>query len=203
MKQAKIETIIIFFILILYCVLSNIFFSQLGTIFTMLINPFFWIILAIVLRLYIKRFYLTHKLKKEILDYTLKAVLIYIILYLFFGLFVTFGKNPNSNTFKGFFINFWIIGSVIICREYIRFLIINNVFEKQKKNVCIFTVIIFTMLEVTNIKEINGYYIFKLIIGNILPIMSKNILFTYISYCKFYLPSILYELLIHYFSYIQ
>ena len=60
-----------------------------------------------------KKFYLTYKLKKEILDYTLIAVLIYIIMYLLFGLFVTFGKNPNSNTLKGFLINFWITGSKI------------------------------------------------------------------------------------------
>lgn len=200
MKQAKIETIIIFFILILYCVLSNLFFTQSGNTFIMIINPFFWITLAVVLRLYMKKFYITQKLKKEIWDYTLIAVLVYIILYLIFGLFVTFGKNPNSNTIKGFLINFWVTGSIIICKEYIRFLIINNVFEKQKKNVCIWTVIIFSILEITNIiniNEINGYYIFKLLIGNILPIISKNILFTYISYCKFYLPAILYELFIY------
>jgi len=156
--------------------------------------------MAVILKLYMKKFYLTYKLKKEILDYTLIAVLIYIIMYLLFGLFVTFGKNPNSNTIKGFLINFWVTGSIIICKEYIRFLIINNVFEKQKKNVCIWTVIIFSILEITNIiniNEINGYYIFKLLIGTILPIISKNILFTYISYCKFYLPAILYELLIY------
>lgn len=199
MKQAKIETIVIFTILILYCVISKLFLMELGTLYNALINPIFWIVFAIVLKLYFKSFYTTHKLRKEILDYTLVSVLIYIILYLLFGLFVSFGKNPNSTTIEGVLTNFWITGTVILGREYIRFLIINNVFEKQKKKVCIFLVIIFSLLEIKNINIIstNGYYIFKQIFNIVLPTISKNILFTYIAYCKFYWPSVMYELLIH------
>lgn len=199
MKQAKIETIVIFTILILYCVISKLFLMELGTLYNALINPIFWIVFAIVLKLYFKNFYTSHKLKKEILDYTLVSVLFYIILYLIFGLFVSFGKNPNSTTILGILTNFWITGTVIIGREYIRYLIINNVFEKQKKKVCIFLIIIFSLLEIKNIDIIstNGYYIFKQIFNIILPTISKNILFTYIAYCKFYWPSILYELLIN------
>ena len=199
MKQAKIESIIIFSILILYFIVSKIFFINLGTTYTMIINPIFWIVLVIILKMHIKKFYLSKKLKKEILDYTLIAVLIYIIIYLFSGLFVSFGKNPNSQTLKGVLINFWITGSVIFCREYIRFLIINNVFENQKKVISIFLVIIFSLLEIINIDILGngGYYIFKQIISVILPTIVKNILFTYIAYCKYYWPSILYELLIY------
>lgn len=199
MKRAKIETIVVFTILVLYCVLSKLFLIKLGTLYNALINPIFWIVFAIVLKLYFKDFYTTHKLRKEILDYTLISVLIYIILYLLFGAFVSFGTNPNSRTIVGILTNFWITGTVIIGREYIRYLIINNVFEKQKKKVCIFLVIIFSLLEIKNINIIstNGYYIFKQIFNIILPTISKNILFTYIAYCKFYWPSIMYELLIY------
>lgn len=199
MKRTKIETIIIFTILFLYYVLSRMFFIKLGTLYTIVINPTFWIVIAIAMKLYLKQFYITHKLRKEILDYTLISVLVYIILYLAFGVFVSFGKNPNSTTLSGLLTNFWINGSVIFCREFIRYLIINNVFEKQKKKVCIFVVIIFTLLEVRNIDLIgvSAYYIFKQVVYIILPAISKNILFTYIAYSKFYWPSILYELLIY------
>ena len=198
MKQAKIETIVIFTILILYCVISKLFLAKLGTLYNALINPVFWIVFALMLKFYFNNFYTTHKLRKEILDCTLVSVLVYIILYLLFGLFVSFGKNPNSTTITGVLINFWTSGTVVISREYIRYLIINNVFEKQKKKVCVFLITIFSLLEFKNINIIstNGYYIFKQIFNIVLPTISKNILFTYIAYCKFYWPSIMYELLI-------
>ena len=86
MKQTKIETILIFGILILYYALSQIFFVKMGSIYSIIINPLFWILLCISLKLYIKKTYAIAKLKKEIVDYTLIAVLGYIIVYLISGL---------------------------------------------------------------------------------------------------------------------
>ena len=75
MKQTKIETILIFVILILYYVLSQIYFIKMGSIYTMVINPLFWILLCVALKIYIKKTYAVAKLKKEIIDYTLIALL--------------------------------------------------------------------------------------------------------------------------------
>ncbi len=199
MKQTKIETILIFVILILYYVLSQIFFIKMGSIYSIVINPLFWILLCVSLKLYIKKTYAIAKLKKEIIDYTLIAVLGYIIVYLISGLFVSFGKNPNSTTLKGLIINFWATGSVILTREYIRYLIINNTYEKQKKKVGIVLIIIMTLLEVKtlNITDMNIYYIFKQVASVLLPVLAKNILFTYLAYCKNYIAAICYDLLIY------
>ena len=199
MKQTKIETILIFGILILYYALSQIFFIKMGSIYSIIINPLFWILLCVSLKLYIKKTYATAKLKKEIIDYTLIAVLGYIIVYLISGLFVSFGKNPNSTTLKGLIINFWVTGSVILTREYLRYLIINNTYEKQKKKVGIALIIIMTLLEVKtlNITDMNVYYAFKQIASVLLPALSKNILFTYLAYCKNYIAAVCYDLLIY------
>lgn len=199
MKQTKIETILIFVILILYYALSQIFFVKMGSIYTMVINPLFWILLCVALKIYIKKTYAVEKLKKEIIDYTLIAVLGYIIVYLISGLFVSFGKNPNSATLKGLIINFWITGTVILTREYVRYLIINNTYEKQKKKVGIALIIIMTLLEVKtlNITDMNVYYAFKQIASAFLPVLSKNILFTYLAYCKNYVAAVCYDLLIY------
>ena len=199
MKQTKIETILIFGILILYYALSQIFFIKMGSIYSIIINPLFWILLCVSLKLYIKKTYATAKLKKEIIDYTLIAVLGYIIVYLISGLFVSFGKNPNSTTLKGLIINFWVKGSVILTREYVRYLIINNTYEKQKKKVGIALIIIMTFLEVKtlNITDMNIYYIFKQVASVLLPELSKNILFTYLAYCKNYIAAVCYDLLIY------
>ena len=199
MKQTKIETILIFVILILYYVLSQIYFIKMGSIYTMVINPLFWILLCVALKIYIKKTYAVAKLKKEIIDYTLIAVLGYIIVYLISGLFVSFGKNPNSATLKGLIINFWVTGTVILTREYVRYLIINNTYEKQKKKVGIALIIIMTLLEVKtlNITDMNVYYAFKQIASVFLPVLSKNILFTYLAYCKNYVAAVCYDLLIY------
>lgn len=199
MKQTKIETILIFGILILYYALTQIFFVKMGSIYSVIINPLFWILLCVCLKLYIKKTYAIAKLKKEIIDYTFITVLGYIIVYLISGLFVSFGKNPNSTTLKGLIINFWITGTVILSREYVRFLIINNTYEKQKKKVGIALIIIMTLLEVKtlNIIDVNIYYIFKQIASVFLPALSKNILFTYLAYCKNYVAAVCYDLLIY------
>lgn len=199
MKQTKIETILIFGILILYYALSQIFFIKMGSIYSIIINPLFWILLCVSLKLYIKKTYATAKLKKEIIDYTLITVLGYIIVYLISGLFVSFGKNPNSATLKGLIINFWVTGTVILTREYVRYLIINNTYEKQKKKVGIALIIIMTLLEVKtlNITDMNVYYAFKQIASAFLPVLSKNILFTYLAYCKNYVAAVCYDLLIY------
>ena len=199
MKQTKIETILIFGILILYYALSQIFFVKMGSIYSIIINPLFWILLCVSLKLYIKKTYAIAKLKKEIVDYTLIAVLGYIIVYLISGLFVSFGKNPNSTTLKGLIINFWVTGTVILTREYVRYLIINNTYEKQKKKVGIALIIIMSLLEVKtlNITDMNVYYAFKQIASVFLPVLSKNILFTYLAYCKNYVAAVCYDLLIY------
>jgi signal peptidase I len=199
MKQTRIETILMFSILILYYVLSQVLFVKMGSIYSMVINPLFWILLCVILKLYIKKTYAIAKLKKEIIDYTLITVLGYIIIYLISGLFVSFGKNPNSTTFKGLLVNFWVTGSVILTREYVRYLIINNTFQKQKKKVGIALIIIMTMLEVKtlNITDMNIYYAFKQVASILLPVLSKNILFTYLAYCKNYVAAVCYDLLIY------
>ena len=50
---------------------------------------------------------LNKKKDKKIVEYTAIIALVYIVIYTLFGLVVTFGKNPYSNTFKGFLNNFF------------------------------------------------------------------------------------------------
>lgn len=120
MQKSKLATISIILIIIIYTVLKVTVLSQMGWIYTYLINPLFWIGLAIILYKLIGRTYENKKLKKEIIQYTLIACLAYIITYLISGIFVTFGKNPYSTTLKGLIKNIWIFGTTIITREYIR-----------------------------------------------------------------------------------
>ena len=75
----------------------------------------------------------------------------------------------------------------------------NNTYEKQKKKVGIALIIIMSLLEVKtlNITDMNVYYAFKQIASVFLPVLSKNILFTYLAYCKNYVAAVCYDLLIY------
>ena len=77
------------------------------------------------------------------IEYCLIGVLIYIITYMVSGLFITFGKNPYSTKIVGIITNIWILGSAIIAKEYIRYKLIQNVYEKDKIKIAT-TIIIVT-----------------------------------------------------------
>ena len=67
MQKSKIATISILLIIIIYTTLKVTIFSAYGNINTYLINPLFWIILAIVLYKILGITYENKKLKKQII----------------------------------------------------------------------------------------------------------------------------------------
>lgn len=199
MQNSKFSVIIINCIIIIYYLLSEFFLKKLGNIYTYIINPLFWIILAIILKILILDRYKNKKIKDEILRYTLIASLSYMLIYIISGLFVTFGKNPYAHTIKGILMNLWIFGSVIIAREYVRYKLINNVSKKDALKIGTLIVIIFSAIEFNFIKvfstnNMNIGLIFEIISASLIPIIAKNILFTYISFNSTYIASIVYEL---------
>ena len=81
---------------------------------------------------------------------------------------------------------------------------VSNIYDKyitrgNDRNNNIALIIIMTLLEVKtlNITDMNVYYAFKQIASAFLPVLSKNILFTYLAYCKNYVAAVCYDLLIY------
>ena len=180
MQKSKIATIGFIIGIVIYIVLRVIFLDKLGTIYTYLINPLFWIILALSIYKLFGKNYENKKFGKQIIDYTLIACLVYIITYLISGLFVTFGDNPYSQTIKGIIINIWSFGTVLVAKEYIRYRLINNVREKDKKTIFILVTILFTLIDLQIWKrfgeETSVYFIFMLIFKYCVPVFARNIL---------------------------
>ena len=207
MQKSKIATILVIGMIILYTGLRVTIFSTFGWIYTYLINPLFWIILAITLYKVLGKTYENQKFKKEIIEYTLIACLVYILVYLISGLFVTFGKNPYARTIKGILTNLWILGTVIAAREYIRYKLINNVYEKEKKTIAILVTVVFTLIEFEFWKligkELSIYYIFTQIFEYLIPILAKNILYTYLALNHNYSSAIVYEMLTNLYLWIS
>ena len=200
MQKSKNATLAVIVVILLYGLIAKFNIStELGNIYLYAINPLVWISIAIFLRVSLGKNIEKKKLRKEIIYYTLIAVIVYILTYMISGLFITFGKNPYSRTFKGVLINLWSFGSVIIAKEYIRFKLINNVYEKDKIKIAIIISVIYILLDIELSKILtNGLsvvFILTYIYRKILPLVAKNILYSYISMKKIFIASVYYELL--------
>ena len=115
------------------------------------------------------------------------------------GLFITFGKNPYATNLFGFITNLWIMGTVLIAKEYIRFKLVNNVYVKDKVYIAVCISIIYIIIEMkigkffeTNITMI---YIVQQIAKNLLPLITKNVLYSYMAIYADCMPAIFYELM--------
>ena len=199
MQKNKKATIIIISIILVYGLLAEFLLSvKINTIYLYIINPIIWIGIAIFLRNALGKSYETKKLKKEIISYSFIAVLAYIITYLISGLFITFGSNPYSRTIIGIIINLWIFATVIIAKEYIRYKLINNVYEKDKNKIAVLISIIYILMELGLRRifttQLTGIFIMETIAQTLLPLIAKNILYSYTAINSNYLPAIIYEL---------
>lgn len=199
MQKSKNITIAIIILMLIYGLLANLkLVFNINTIYLYIINPLFWITLAVFLKIAIGKSYQKSRIKKEVIQYILIAVIIYILTYMISGLFITFGNNPYFTTVKGFLINLWMFGTVIISKEYIRYRLINNVYENDKKEIAILVSLIYIIIEIGLNKYINTkitlLFALKDICQNLIPLIAKNVLYSYISMKSDWKPASIYEL---------
>ncbi len=126
--------------------------------------------------------------------------------FIFAFIFITFsvlagilidglGKSPYDHSLKGVFINIFLVGSVLIGREFIRNYLV-NIFAK-KENYYVFIIIAvfmtFTSFPINKFFDIRGYEeIVKFIAQYGAPEFSKNLLATYFAFLGGPLPAIIY-----------
>ena len=201
--QKSNKNIIYLIVIAIYIILSHLIFSKYGQKFTNVINPVFWIICSIIMYVTITPQIINKRNEKKVVQYTIVATLVYIIIYFLCGLFVTFGRNPYSNTLLGLLTNFWVTGMVILGREYARYKIICITRKKDRTIINALTVIIFTIIEFDIISFVgsitNVSLVFKQVVSVLIPVIVKNILFTTIVQkysCK---SAIIYEIVIKIF----
>ncbi len=199
MQKSKLATIGIILIIIVYTALRVTIFTNLGMAYTYIINPLFWSVLSFNLYKMLGKNYEKLNLRKQIIQYTLIASLSYIIIYVISGLVVGFGKNPYSTSIKGLLTNLWIFGVALVAREYIRYKLIQNVYEKDKKKIAIIVTIVFSLIEWEAWKllgkNFSVYYIIIQALEYFIPILAKNVLYTYLAINKNYSSAIIYELI--------
>ena len=199
MQKSKILTVIVIVVMLFYGVLANFkLVNEINIIYLYYINPLFWIVLAVLLKNTINDVYRSLKIKKEIIYCTIICALIYVMIYMVSGLFLTFGKNPYFTTIKGFIINLWIFGTIIIAKEFIRYKLINNVYGKDKVKIAVLISIVYIIIDIGINKYISASFSMLMIVEEIcqtiIPLIAKNILYSYIAMNSNYLPTLIYEM---------
>lgn len=200
MQKSKLGTALIILGILIYGLISNIvLIYKINIVYLYIINPLFWILLSGFLFLSLGKNYDNKKLRNSIIQYTTVAVLSYIIIYLLSGLFVTFGKNPYNTTLYGFIKNLWITGVAICAREYIRYKLINNVYDREKAKYAVLISIVYILLDIEYRrfigKTVVTLTIVKYISQVIIPSIAENILFSYTAMNCNYIPAIMYKLI--------
>lgn len=199
MQKSKVATIGIILLMFIYMLFSySNWVKQNNFVYLYIINPIFWLTLATFLRFTIGKTYEKKKNKKEMIEYCCIGVLVYIITYMISGLFITFGKNPYSTTIFGIITNLWILAVAIVAREYIRYKLIQNVYEKDKIVIAVMISIVYIIIDFNISRFFYGTitvaYIAKQIGQTLIPLIAKNILYSYIAINSGYMPSVVYEI---------
>ena len=180
MQKSKNATIIIILFILFYGAIATFkLVTNINVLYWYVINPIFWIALSIIMRAILGNNTENKKLKKPILEYTIVAILSFIIVNLLSGLIVTFGSNPYNTTLKGLLHNLWIFGVALVAKEYIRYKLINNVYDRDKTKIAILISIVYILIDL----ELNGLIgktpliVAKGILQKGLPSIAKNITF--------------------------
>lgn len=208
MQKSKNATIVIMIIILLFGLLGSMnLVRNINVIYLYIINPFFWIGLSILLHYALGNNIENRRLKKPIMEYTIIATLVFIIVYMLSGLFVTFGKNPYNATPIGLMHNLWIFGTILIAKEYVRYKLINNVYEKDKNKIAIIITVIYVVIDIEMARfigtNITVFSIVKYVIQTVIPNVAKNILFSYIAINGNYIASMIYQFITNLYFWIS
>lgn len=193
MKKSYQKLIIFDIILVLFLLLNSFILNILG-------NYYYLDILLIVLLITFKLMFGTekdrHRYIKDIISNMVIIYLISFIIYYILGIFIGFARTENLFTWYG--IKTFLIPSIamVILKEYLRYQMLNKV-DKSKIFVII-TCILFILLDCSaqfiRGSLTSGYNVFIFIALTLLPIISNNIVCTYIARKVGYKPNIFWRL---------
>jgi len=195
---------------------KRLLFFELLIIIMLLLNNFvssilrgYYTVLFIIILLFL--FYLLfgftkdrHHLSKNVCLDICIFLLIFFMLYYLFGIIISFTRINNYYTFNGLIKIIIPLVLTIILEEILRYMMVAKTFDY--KLLLITTCILFINLELVGKYDISTFktkydtFIFIAIL--LLPIISKNILCTYLSYKVGYKPAILYALITGLYGYL-
>ena len=198
MKRSYLKLIIFDIILIAIFLLNSFILN--------ILNNYYMVLFLIILLVIFKFVFGFEKDKSRyIRDIIINISIIYLIsfiVYYIFGIFIGFVRTENYLNFYG--ITHLIIPFIanIFIKEYLRFQFLKK--TEKSKLLIVITCIVFILLDITRVLSIksltDNYSTFIFIALRLLPIISNNIVCTYISLKSGYKPNIFWLLIAELYS---
>lgn len=144
-----------------------------------------------------------HYLKNRTIKNIVILMLLYFIISYLLGLFTGFYQTVFSHKFKNILFNIFPIFINILIIEIIRYTLLRKCFNKLSYFILIFLFIFLNLLiSLNNIVIINSEQFFILISLTILPIISRELLYSYLTYKISLIPTLILHLSLELYIYI-
>lgn len=196
MKAFNLKTLFIYILITAYIAFSTLYgYSNLTNIMSTIINPVFYILLAII-SLFISDADNNQRIKAKLNKYQTIFIVTftYLIIYVLLGLILGYVRTIYSHSILGIIKNIWMYIIPIIFIEITRNVLIRN--SGNKKSIFILIVLLFTLIDIDLYNIFNSPLttseLFKLIFETIIPALTANIVLTYISKTSGYKTNLIY-----------
>lgn len=193
MKKYDAKIFIPYIAILTYVITIFLLSEKVTSNYTYIINPVFWISLTIITFTLFSKERARFKGNKDKIQLILICSLIFVIAYFMSGLLFGFTKNIYSMKLPNILKNIWGLVMIVILKEFIRSKLILNSGKKTIHILIITTLFILVDLPLSNIQYylVSSETFFKFFFSNIFPIISINILCTYLAYVSSFIsPSI-------------
>ncbi len=166
----------------IYLFLVSFYATKISKIYNLFINPIFWLLLALFTLILLNSQKIRYKAFKDKSQIILIIMLCYILAYFLSGLLFGFVKNIYSTHLYSLLKNIWSFALILIFKEFVREKLVKYSGGKN-----IFLVLITLLFIISDIEMVNiSYYfssskiLFKYFFSIVFPIISANVLATYL-----------------------
>ena len=193
---------LLFFEFVLFCVL--IINSFVWNILSDYVMIFFLLVLLFLFRMIFGIEKGNYRYTKDIILEVFIFLIVFFILYYLLGIAISFAKTNNYYTLSGIRVFIIPLIGYILLRELFRYRIMCKV--QGNKFLILITVLLFVMLDISTSLYYqdfsSGYEILVFCGLTLLPSISNNIVFSYITLKNGYLPIIIYALVMNLYPYL-
>lgn len=145
-----------------------------------------------------------HRYIKDIILDVIIFLIVFLLLYYLFGILIGFYRSGNYYSFYGLYKFIFPIVCYVLLREYLRYMFMCK--SEGSILLTVTSILLFIFFDITNLLyfgRFNTYYdIFVFVALYILPAITSNIVFSYITLKVGYKPLMLYSLVINLYPYL-
>ena len=195
------KKVIALYIIIITFLIGRVFIfkGNLITNYTNVINPLFWLFMAILSYL-MARDEANYKMrnKYDITQTVVIIVVIYCMVYFSLGLVFGYERSPYSHEFVAIIKNIWSFISIIVFQEYTRYQLLKLSPKKISYYGLITLFFIIAEIDFWNFSSnfVNNVEFFKYMSQTIVPLIVTGCLFTYLSIMAANVPATIYRCLL-------